>query len=387
MSKIPHVLIVEDDKSISYYLREFMEAEKWKATAAENGKAAQDLLLSNTFQAVLLDYTLPDMTGTEFITFSKSHFPNLPIFMHTGHDDGKIGFETSRAGADGFIVKGSGFEVIRATLSPSFAKSKKKNAVSNSDPLSKIIGESKVVQRLKQDIMAVAKSNAPVLILGPNGAGKELVAAAIHAHSRRANNRYVIVNAAAGGAELIDDEYFGHAKGAFFGADSDRNGLLVEADGGTFFIDEIGNMSIKTQEKLLRAIEYQEVTPLGTTKSKKINVRVIAATNKDLETEIENGNFKEDFYHRLSTLVIEVPSLNERLEDIPLLAAHFINLICAEEESELKILSDEALQILQNFNWTGNIRQLSNALRRAIISAGRSADVLLAKDFSRLQKK
>ena len=388
MSKIPHILIVEDDKNISYYLQGLMEAEHWKVTVAYCGKTAQALLTSNSFQAILLDYSLPDMTGTEFLAFSKTHYPSLPIFMHTGYDDGKIGFETSKAGADGFIVKGCDFEVIKKALSPIFVKPKKKNVIiSVDDTLSRIIGNSAVVQQLKKDIIKFARSNPHVLILGPNGSGKELVAAALHANSRRVGKPYIIDNAAAGNSELIDDKYFGHSKGAFSGADSDRDGFLVEADGGTLFIDEIGNMSMLTQEKLLRAIEYQEVTPLGTTKTKKINTRIIAATNKDLDFEIKEGRFKEDLYYRLSTLVIEVPSLNERLDDIPLLAEHFINLICAEEESEIKVLNNDALELLQSMNWKGNIRQLSSVLRRAVIDAGRNADVLKPENFRILKKK
>jgi two-component system, NtrC family, nitrogen regulation response regulator NtrX len=388
MSKSPHVLLVEDDRGITHTLSMIMEAEKWKITTADCGKKGQDLLRNNTYSAVLLDYSLPDMSGTEFITYSKHLYPNLPILMHTGHDSGDVGFETSKAGADAFILKGEDLHVVIGKLRDTMLKNVKKTS-SISAPaqrsLDALIGESKVMKRLKEKIMKAADSNCNVLILGPNGAGKELVAAALHANSRRASKDFLIDNAAAGNIELIDSKYFGHKKGAFTGADADHIGLFEAADKCTLFIDEIGDLPLTSQSKLLRAIEYGDILPLGGKKNIKVDVRLIAATNKNLDEEVKHRRFREDLLNRLNTLVIEIPSLNERLEDIPLLASHFIKIACAKEEVTTKTITNEALALLQKTNWTGNVRQLSNVIYNAVIEAGSKETELDLTHFDRLK--
>ena len=391
MSKFPHVLIVEDNKDTSYILRQLMEAELWNATPAYTGKAAQDLLRDNVYQAILLDYSLPDVEGTELIKFCKLLHPNTPILMHTGYDEGHVGFEVSRAGADGFITKGSGFpeikEAIESLLIHQKAIKTSGKVLSKKDSLAHIIGNSKLINDLKSDIATFADTNTSTLIIGPNGSGKEAVAAGLHALSRRAAMPFIVDNAAGGTIELSDSRYFGHYKGAFTGADADYLGTFRQADKGTVFIDEIGNMVLNTQQKMLRATQFKEVIPLGIkAKPVKVDVRLITATNKNLLHEIEKGTFMEDFYHRISTVIIEVPSLNARIEDLPLLAEHFIKKFCAEERRNHKELAQESLDFMMHYNWTGNVRELSNVLHNAVIHAG-SNEVIYMKNLNRLNLK
>lgn len=383
--KFPRVLIIEDDLSTSHYLKLIFEAQKWQSTAVKSGKEAKIELQNCRYNAIILDYNLSDTNGMELTSFIKSNYPNIPILMYSGYDSGMIDFGSSAAKPDGFILKGADINVIIKAVSGILSKSKaNKGKVTADDTLSKIIGKSIAVQRLKEEIINFSWSNSPILILGPNGSGKELVAQAIMENSRRANRQYIIDNAAVCPETLVDSKYFGYVKGSHSEAKMDFLGLFDSAHLGTLFIDEIGNMPLSTQEKLLRAIEYQVITPVGSVKEKNVDVRIIAATNKDLLKEVENERFMLDLYHRLNVLTIHVPSLNERLEDIPLLAEHFINQICREEEVELKVLHKSALEKLQSHYWSGNIRELSNALRRAILVAGKNSDVLMPENISLL---
>jgi two-component system, NtrC family, nitrogen regulation response regulator NtrX len=377
------ILIIEDDKSTSHFLSLFLEAEGYQPTAVDNGKAAKVLLQKQKFHAIIMDYNLRDTNGLVLTAYCKANHPDLPILMFSGYDDGMINFNDAKAQPDGFVLKGADFKIIMKSLNEILAKSKPDldKVLLKDESLSKILGKSVAIQNMKKEILKYAKSNAPILILGPNGSGKELVAHAIVENSRRANAPFIIDNAAVCPETLVDSKYFGCVKGSHSEAKTDMPGLFDAANGGSIFLDEVGNMPPTTQEKLLRAIEYQTITPIGGFKDKKIDVRIIAATNKNLNEEIEQNRFMLDLFHRLSVLEIQVPSLNERLEDIPILAEHFIQLICKEEEVELKSLSHSALLMLQNHNWTGNIREFSNALRKAILNAGKNADVLSSNDF------
>lgn len=384
-NRIPRVLIIEDDTSTAHYLKKIFEAQGWQSSAVESGKDAKIELKSCNYNAIIMDYNLKDTNGLELTAFAKTNYPNIPILMFSGYDSGMIEFGNVLARPDGFILKGADLSVIINAVSKVLSKSKANNGkVTADDTLSKILGVSDAVKKLKDEILKYSWSNSPVLILGPNGAGKEMVAKAIMENSRRNKCPYIIDNAAVCPETLVDSKYFGCAKGSHSEAKNDIPGLFDSANTGTLFIDEIGNMPLSTQEKLLRAIEYQVITPVGATKEKKINVRIIAATNKILEREIQNERFMLDLFHRLNVLAITVPSLNERLDDIPILADFFISQICKEEEVELKMLNKSALELLQSHQWTGNIRELSNVLRRAILTAGRNADVLLPENFNLL---
>lgn len=385
--KFPRVLIIEDDLSTSHYLKLIFEAQKWQSTAVATGKDAKNELSNCSYNAIIMDYNLKDTNGMELTKFVKTNYPNIPVLMYSGYDSGMIDFGDSSARPDGFILKGADINVIIKAVSGVLSKSKaNKGKVTADDTLSKIIGKSKAVQKLKEEILNFSWSNSPILILGPNGSGKELVAQAIMENSRRSNRQFIIDNAAVCPETLVDTKYFGYIKGSHSEAKMDYPGLFDSAHLGTLFIDEIGNMPLSTQEKLLRAIEYQVITPVGSVKEKNVDVRIIAATNKDLLSEVEHGRFMLDLYHRLNVLTIQVPSLNERLDDIPLLAEHFINLICKEEEVELKVLHKSALNKLQSHQWTGNIRELSNVLRRAILIAGKNSDVLMPENFNLLNQ-
>jgi DNA-binding NtrC family response regulator len=386
-----HVLVVDDNKETTHYLSMLLEAEQWKVTAANTGKSAQDLLRHNAYQAILLDYSLPDIMSVDMISFCKQLHPNTPIVMHTGYNEGQVGFEVSRAGADHFLAKGAGIVEIKSAIEQCVMKQKavkvNKKVQLRQEPLQHIIGNSAPIKQLKSDIVLYANTNSSALIIGPNGSGKEAVAAGLHALSARASKPYIVDNAAGGNEQMVDSRYFGHFKGAFTDASSDYEGLFRMADNGSLFIDEIGNMPLASQQKMLRASQFKEIIPLGI-KSKpiKVDVRLITATNKDLLMEIEKGHFMLDFYHRISTVLIEVPSLNERIEDLPLLADHFLAMHCTEESRNPKVIAPEVMDLLMTYNWTGNVRELSSVIHNAILTSGEQ-EVLTMKDFRRLKLK
>jgi two-component system, NtrC family, nitrogen regulation response regulator NtrX len=389
MSKIkfPKVLIVEDDNRIVHQLINFFDASQWRYSIANSGSACKAKLQKENPHVILMDYSLPDVKGVELIAFCKENKPDLPILLYTGHDQGAVGFEASRAGADDFITKGDDIKLLFSKLDYLISLNipKAKSVQKSPAPITvdSIIGESKEANELRKRIMRYAHSNSNVMILGPNGSGKELVAASLHAHSRRATQPFIIDNASTGGEQLIDSKYFGHRKGAFTGADTDHEGLFQAANGGTLFIDEIADMPEFAQAKLLRVLQTGDFTQMNSTKAIKVDVRVITATNKDLKAEVKAGRFRLDLLHRLNTNIIKVPSLNERIEDVLLLANHFIPIVCMEEEVPTKQLSAAAEALLCRTDWEGNIRELHSVLRNAVINA-LDEPVLEEEHFERL---
>lgn len=393
VSTSPHVLIVEDNRQTAYYLRQFFEADNMQVTTVESGIAAKQIIESSRFSIVLLDQSLPDISGLEILQFCKSLKPMMPVIMHTGHEDTQLGFEFSKAGADAYIPKGGDFKIIRDTVAKllitkhAVVKTNYDGLVPNS-PINTILGSSSAILSLKDQIIKFAQTNAPVFIYGESGVGKSLVANALHAHSKRKNNIFFKQNGGVGTDELFDSTFFGHRKGAFTGADKDREGILRYVSGGTLFLDEIANLTIRAQMKLLCAIEEKTFTPLNSNEVIKTDIRLITATNKNVHRAIQEGEFMEDFFHRISTLVLYVPPLNQRREDIPELALHYINEICAQEESELKMISPVALDLLMTHDWSnGNVRLLSNVLYNAIVTAGKDADAILPQHLTRLKFK
>lgn len=389
MSKVPpHFLVVEDNRQTCYQLQGFFDGENWRTTFAYEGNNARTLLSKQPYTAMLLDYSLPDMLGTELIAFSKQLHPGMPILMFSGYDQATIGFEAHKAGADDYIVKGTDWKTIYAKLEQHVASpNQKAKTKTKSSGAPEIIGKSAVMVALREKIEKFAKSRCNVLILGPNGSGKELVAANLHYKSKRKDEAFIVDNTAGGSEGLVDAKYFGYKKGAFTGADKDQLGLFSLADKGILFLDEIGDMPLESQAKMLRAIQYQIIFPAGATKEIPVNIRFITATNKDLEREIEKGCFREDLYHRISTGIITVPSLNDRIEDIEELTSYFLAQACEEEEFAPKTINPQAISFLKDIDWTGNVRQLSNAIRTAVINAGEMTTVIEATHFDGLKKR
>ncbi|MCL3781675.1 sigma-54-dependent Fis family transcriptional regulator [Prolixibacteraceae bacterium JC049] len=371
MSKI---LVVDDERSIRNTLKDILEFEKYQVDLAENGLMALDQIKENDYDMILCDIKMPEMDGIELLERIVILKPDLPVVMISGHGNIDTAVDSIKKGAYDFIEKPLDLNRILITIRNAMDKS---TLITETKVLKKkvnkkyeIIGESDAVVRIKEMADRVAPTDARVLITGGNGSGKELVARRLHDNSNRSSAPFVEVNCAAIPSELIESELFGHEKGAFTSANKQRKGKFEQANGGTLFLDEIGDMSLSAQAKVLRALQENVISRVGGDKQIKVDVRVVAATNKDLAKEIENNNFREDLYHRLSVILIHVPSLNERKEDIPLLARHFIGQICKEYGMPLKIISDDALEQLKQFNWTGNIREFRNVIERLIILCG-----------------
>jgi len=314
---------------------------------------------------------MPKIDGLEVLENINIKFPDIPVVMISGHGDIETAVEAIKKGAFDFIQKPLDLNRLLITIRNAMDKS---TLVTETKVLKRkvsktyeMIGQSEAIEQVKQIIDRVAPTDARVLITGENGTGKELVARWLHEKSNRANNPFVEVNCAAIPSELIESELFGHEKGAFTSAIKQRKGKFEQADSGTIFLDEIGDMSLSAQAKVLRALQENKITRVGSDKDISVNVRIIAATNKNLKKEIEQNNFREDLYHRLSVILIKVPSLNERKEDIPLLASYFIDQICTEYGTPLKPIADDAISELQKINWTGNIREFRNVIERLII--------------------
>jgi len=329
------------------------------------------LIQKNSYDIILCDIKMPKMDGIEVLEKIMELNIDTPIVMISGHGNIETAVEAVKKGAFDFIAKPLDLNRLLVTIRNAMDKS---TLVTETKVLKKkinktfdIIGESKAIVQIKEMIERVAPTDARVLITGSNGTGKELVARWLHEKSNRANAPLIEVNCAAIPGELIESELFGHEKGAFTSAVSQRKGKFEQAEGGTIFLDEIGDMSLSAQAKVLRALQENKISRVGGDKEIKVNVRIIAATNKDLQKEIAAGNFREDLYHRLSVILIHVPSLNDRKEDIPLLAQHFLQLICEEHGIPQKTFSKEAVKELQKINWTGNIRELRNVIERLII--------------------
>jgi DNA-binding NtrC family response regulator len=375
--KMAKLLIIDDERGIRNTLREILADEGYEVEVAENGKQGLEMAQAKAYDLIFSDIKMPEMDGMEVLATLKSgdEPADCPVVMITGHGDVETAVQALKAGAYDFLVKPLDLNRILITTKNALES---KNLRQETKQLRKkvaakgatMVGESAAIQRVREIIDKVAPTEARVLITGPNGTGKEVVAHLIHENSARANGPMVEVNCAAIPSELIESELFGHMKGSFTGAVKDRAGKFEQADGGTLFLDEIGDMSLAAQTKVLRALQESEITRVGSDKAIKVNVRVLAATNKDLQKEIEAGNFREDLFHRLNVIPIAVPALNDRIEDIPLLVSHFAEQICGEQGIAVKEFEPAAIKALQQKQWTGNIRQLRNVVERLIILAG-----------------
>ena len=373
MSKI---LIIEDEAAIRRVLSKILseESDTYSVEDAEDGVVGLEKIKNNDYDLVLCDIKMPKMDGVEVLEAVKKIKPEIPIVMISGHGDMETAIETMRLGAFDYISKPPDLNRLLNTVRN--ALDRKQLVVENKILKKKVsknytmIGESEPINLIKVMIDKVAETEARVLITGPNGTGKELVAHQLHEKSQRASFPLIEVNCAAIPSELIESELFGHVKGAFTSAVKDRAGKFEAADKGTIFLDEIGDMSLSAQAKVLRALQESMITRVGADKDIKVDVRVIAATNKDLKKEIAEGRFREDLYHRLAVILIHVPSLNERRDDIPMLIVHFAEKIASEQGTAQKEFSAKAIQLLQEYDWTGNIRELRNVVERLIILGG-----------------
>lgn len=371
-----NILIIEDEKAIRNVLTKII-AEENKAFVvddAEHGKAGLDMMAEKMYDLVLCDIKMPGMDGIEVLDRVTTLYPDTAMVMISGHGDIETAVDCIKKGAYDFISKPPDLNrllnTVRNALDRTQLATEVKVLKKKVSKKYEMVGSSDALEQVKDMIEKVAPTEARVLIMGPNGSGKELVAHHLHEKSERAKAPMIEVNCAAIPAELIESELFGHKKGAFTSAVKDRKGKFELADGGTLFLDEIGDMSLSAQAKVLRALQESKITPVGGDKEVKVNVRVVAATNKDLQKEIAEGRFREDLYHRLSVIVIRVPGLNDRKEDIPELAYHFASNISQEQGIGLKEITDDAMLALQEFDWTGNIREFRNVMERLYILCG-----------------
>ena len=371
-----NVLIIDDERSIRRALKEILEYEKCTVEEAEDGKQGLELTQNKEFDLIFCDIKMPAMDGLEFLSKAIKLNVETPIIMISGHGTIDTAVQAIKDGAFDFIEKPLDLNRILVTL----RNAKDRNSlVSETKTLkttvkkfkgSAIIGETDAINDIKEMIEKVAPSDARVLITGGNGSGKELVARSLHDYSSRKKMPFIEVNCAAIPAELIESELFGHEKGAFTSAVKDKKGKFQLATEGTLFLDEIGDMSLSAQAKVLRALQESVIQRVGSEKDIKVNCRVLAATNKDLRKEIAEGRFREDLFHRLAVIIIHVPSLNERADDIPLLANHFIKMVCSDQGIPLKKFDPKALEALKKLDWTGNIRELRNIIERLVILCG-----------------
>lgn len=369
------ILVIDDERAIRNTLKEILEFEKHEVDLAEDGAAGLELFGQRHYDIVLCDIKMPKQDGIEVLGLLNEQSPDVPVVMISGHGNIDTAVDAIKKGAFDFIEKPLDLNRLLVTIRNA---TDKQQLVQETKQLKRrvnkalnIVGESAAIGKVKDIIERVAPTEARVLITGPNGTGKELVAHGLHQQSTRAALPFVEVNCAAIPSELIESELFGHEKGAFTSAIKQRKGKFEQADGGTLFLDEIGDMSLSAQAKVLRALQENKITRVGSDKDINVNVRVIAATNKNLLHEIEQGNFREDLYHRLSVIIINVPSLSERLDDIPALVDHFNSLICADYGTQPKQFSPKAIEALQKLPWTGNVRELRNVVERLIILGGK----------------
>ena len=368
MSKI---LVIDDERAIRNTLKEVLEYEKHEVDLAEDGARGIEMFGSNSYDIVLCDIKMAKMDGIEVLDKLMEINTHVPVIMISGHGNIETAVEALKKGAYDFLEKPLDLNRLLITIRNAIDKS---SLITQTQVLKKkvskmyeIVGESEAVIQMKAMIDRVAATEARVLITGSNGTGKELVAHQIHEKSNRSKGPFVEVNCAAIPSELIESELFGHEKGSFTSAIKQRIGKFEQANDGTLFLDEIGDMSLSAQAKVLRALQESRITRVGSDKDIHVNVRVIAATNKNIKKEIENNNFREDLYHRISVILIHVPSLNERPNDIPVLAEHFNTLICGEYGMSRKLIKEDAIEELQKIQWTGNIREFRNVLERLII--------------------
>ncbi|MDD3773324.1 MAG: sigma-54 dependent transcriptional regulator [Weeksellaceae bacterium] len=373
---MPKILIVEDEAAIRRVLSKILleEDDKYQIEEATDGLEALEKIKKEDFDLVLCDIKMPKFDGIEVLEATKKIKPETPFIMISGHGDLETAVNSMRLGAFDYISKPP--DLNRLLTAVRNALDKKQLIVENKILKKKVsknyemIGESQAIAHIRDIIEKVAPTDARVLITGSNGTGKELVAHWLHEKSERSTAPFVEVNCAAIPSELIESELFGHVKGAFTSAVKDRAGKFEAAHNGTLFLDEIGDMTLSAQAKVLRALQENTISRVGADKDIKVNVRVLAATNKDLKKEIAEGRFREDLYHRLAVILIKVPSLNDRRDDIPLLIEHFSEKITSEQGSAKKKFSDKAIDLLKEYDWTGNIRELRNVVERLIILGG-----------------
>lgn len=371
------ILIIEDEAAIRRVLVKILSEENqgYEVFEAEDGLAGMEIIAKEDFDLVLCDIKMPKMDGVEVLEAVKKIKPEIPIVMISGHGDLDTAVNTMKLGAFDYISKPPDLNRLLNTVRN--ALDRKELVIENSRLKKKVsknyemIGESPAIFHIKDMIEKVAPTEARVLITGPNGTGKELVAHWVHQKSERSNGPMVEVNCAAIPSELIESELFGHVKGAFTSANKDRAGKFEAANGGTIFLDEVGDMSLSAQAKVLRALQENKVQRVGSDRDIKVDVRVVTATNKDLKKEIAEGNFREDLYHRLAVILIKVPSLNDRRDDIPLLVDYFSEKISTEHGTAKKTFAPKAIKLLQEYDWTGNIRELRNVVERLIILGGK----------------
>lgn len=374
---MPKILLVEDEASIRRVLGSILSEEdkSYEVTEASNGQEAMERIRETAYDLVLCDIKMPKKDGLEVLLEAKALYPTLRVVMISGHGDLETAVQAMKMGAFDYIAKPPDLNrllttVRNALMTPQPQEEEKPKATGKTTKKTTttdiMIGESAPIQKIKAMIEKVAPTDVRVLITGPNGSGKELVARALHQGSERASQPMVEVNCAAIPSELIESELFGHIKGSFTSAVKDRVGKFEAADKGTIFLDEIGDMSLSAQAKVLRALQEKKITKVGSEKDISVDVRVIAATNKDLKQEIAQGRFREDLYHRLAVILLEVPSLNQRRDDIPLLVSYFTDKI-NEEQATSKKFQTKAIEQLQQYDWTGNIRELRNVVERLLI--------------------
>ncbi len=374
MSKI---LVIEDEAAIRRVLVKILseESNSYEVDAAQDGFEGIERIKKFDYDLVLCDIKMPKKDGIEVLEFAKKNKPETAMIMISGHGDLDTAVRTMRMGAFDYISKPPDLNRLLTTVRNALDNTKlvveNKRLKKSISKKYEMIGESSAITHIKTIIDKVAPTDARVFITGPNGTGKELVAHWLHQKSKRANKPMIEVNCAAIPSELIESELFGHVKGAFTSANKDRAGKFEAANGGTIFLDEIGDMSLTAQAKVLRALQEGKVQRVGSDKDVDVDVRVVAATNKDLKSEIIEGNFREDLYHRLAVILVEVPALNDRREDIPLLIEYFSKKIANEQGGVQKKFSDDAVELLKEYNWTGNIRELRNVVERLIILGGK----------------
>ena len=365
------ILVIDDEKSIRSTLQEILEYEKHEVEQASSGPEGLEIFAANSFDIVLCDIKMPGMDGMEVLEKLLEKPSDAQIIMISGHGNIDTAVQAIKKGAYDFIEKPLDLNRLLITIRNAIDKT---DLITETKVLKKkvnranqMVGDSPAMQKVNEMIERVASTDARVLITGDNGTGKELVARSLHEKSERAGNPFIEVNCAAIPSELIESELFGHEKGAFTSAIKQRKGKFEQADGGTLFLDEIGDMSLSAQAKVLRALQENKISRVGSDKDINVNVRIIAATNKNMKEEIEKNTFREDLYHRLSVILIHVPSLNDRKEDIPELAEYFNEIICGEYGTPPKEIRPDAIEELQKINWTGNIREFRNVLERLII--------------------
>ena len=377
------ILVIDDQRSIRTTLSDILQYEGHTVELAENGSEGLQKFQNEAFDIVLTDIKMPDVDGMEVLTRIMETRSDVPVVMISGHGNIDTAVGAIKKGAYDFIEKPLDLNRLLITVKNALDKS---NLVQETKVLKRkvsrtyeMVGDSEPMQKMRAMIDKVAPTDARVLILGANGTGKELVARALHENSKRAQGPFIEVNCAAIPSELIESELFGHEKGSFTSAIKQRIGKFEQANGGTIFLDEIGDMSLAAQAKVLRALQESTITRVGSDKDIKIDVRVLAATNKNLSEQIKLNNFREDLYHRLSVIIINVPSLNDRIDDIPALTEYFLTLVCQELNIPSKTISDEAVAELKKINWTGNIREFRNVIERlAILTSGE----ITAKDVN-----